>query len=107
MAKPRIRVPRTAKVGDIVEIKSMLSHKMESGRRKNKKTGELIPRKIINSLVVTFNGKDVFKTTIHPSVSANPYFAFNFKVPGAGDMEFTWTEDGGKVISAKKSIKVG
>ena len=105
MARPRIRVPRTAKVGDIVEIKSMLSHKMESGRRKNKKTGGLVPRKIINALAVTFNGKDVFKATIHPSVSANPYFAFNFKVPGSGDMEFTWTEDGGKTVTAKKSIK--
>ena len=105
MAKPRIRVPRTAKVGDIVEIKSMLSHKMESGRRKNKKTGKLIPRKIINSLVVTFNGKEFFRARIHPSVSANPYFALNFKVPGSGDMEFTWTEDGGKTFTAKKSIK--
>ena len=105
MAKPRIRVPRTAKVGDIVEIKSMLSHKMESGRRKNKKTGGLIPRKIINSLVVKFNGKEFFKATLHPSVSANPYFAFNFKVTGSGDMEFTWTEDGGKTFTAKKSIK--
>ena len=106
MAKPRIRVPRKAKVGDIVEIKSMLSHKMESGRRKDKKTGKLIPRKIINKLAVTFNGKPVFSADIHPSVSANPYFAFNFKVPAAGDMEFAWTEDGGKVVSAKKSIKI-
>ncbi len=105
MAKPRIRVPRKAKVGDIVEIKSMLSHKMESGRRKDKKTGKLIPRKIINKLAVTFNGKPVFSADIHPSVSANPYFAFNFKVPGPGDMEFAWTEDGGKITKAKKTIK--
>ncbi len=105
MAKPRIKVPKMAKVGEIVEIKSMISHKMESGRRKDKKTGKVIPRKIINALKVTFNGKLVFSASLHPSVSANPYFAFDFKVPGSGDMVFEWTEDGGKVITAKKSLK--
>ena len=104
MAKPRIKVPKKAKVGDIVEIKSMISHKMETGLRKNKKTGKVIPRKIINNLAVTFGGKEVFSTTLYPSVSANPYVAFNFKVPGSGDMVFTWTEDGGKTTTAKKTI---
>ena len=104
MAKPRIKVPKKAKVGDIVEIKSMISHKMETGLRKNKKTGKAIPRKIINNLAVTFGGKAVFSTTLYPSVSANPYVAFNFKVPGSGDMVFTWTEDGGKTTTAKKTI---
>jgi len=106
MSRPRIKVPKMARVGEIVEIKSMIGHKMESGRRKNKKTGKLIPRKIINALKVTFNGKPVFSATLHPSVSANPYFAFDFKVPGAGEMEFTWTEDGGRTITAKRSIKI-
>ncbi len=104
MAKPRIKVPKKAKIGDIVEIKSMISHKMETGLRKNKKTGKAIPRKIINNLAVTFAGKPVFSTTLYPSVSANPYVAFNFKVPGSGDMVFTWTEDGGKTTTAKKTI---
>ena len=104
MAKPRVKVPKKAKVGDIVEIKSMISHKMETGLRKNKKTGKVIPRKIINALSVTFGGKEVFSTTLYPSVSANPYVAFNLKVPGSGDVVFTWTEDGGKVTTAKKTI---
>ncbi len=105
MAKPRVKVPKKAKIGEIVEIKSMISHKMETGLRKNKKTGKIIPRKIINNLTVTFDGKDLFSTTFYPSVSANPYVAFNFKVPGSGDMVFTWTEDGGKKITAKKTVK--
>jgi sulfur-oxidizing protein SoxZ len=104
MGKPRVKVPKTAKVGDIVEIKTMIKHKMETGLRKNKKTGEKIPRKIINAFSVTFNGKEVFGATIYPTTSANPYFAFNFKVPGSGDMVFTWTEDGGKTFTAKKTI---
>ena len=104
MAKPRVKVPKKAKVGDIIEIKSMISHKMETGLRKDKKTGKVVPRKIINSLVVKFGDKDVFSTTFYPSVSANPYVAFNMKVPGSGDVVFTWTEDGGKTTTAKKTI---
>ena len=104
MAKPRIKVPSKAKTGDIIEIKTMVSHKMETGLRKDKKTGKVIPRKIINALKVTFGGKEIFGATIFPTTSANPYLAFNFKVPGSGEMVFTWTEDGGKTITAKKTI---
>ena len=105
--KPRVKVPKSAKVGDVIEIKTLISHKMETGNRKNKKTGKMIPRLIINSFVATFNGKQVFKSDMHPSISANPYMAFFLKVPGAGEMEFTWTDDSGKTWSAKKKLAVG
>jgi sulfur-oxidizing protein SoxZ len=105
MAKPRVKVPSGAKVGEVVEIKTMIKHKMETGLRKDKK-GNVIPRKIINSFKVTFEGKEVFSTTIYPSVSANPYFAFNFKVPGPGKMVFTWMEDGNATpITITKNVK--
>ena len=61
-------------------------------------------RKIINHFSAKFNGKEVFSTILYPSVSANPYLAFKFKVPGSGEMEFSWTEDGGAVTSAKKKV---
>ncbi len=105
-SKPRVKVPKSAKVGDIVEIKTLISHKMETGNRKDKKTGKKIPRLIINSFVAKFNGKQVFKSTMHPAISANPYMGFFVKVPGAGEMEFTWTDDKGKTWSAKKKIAV-
>ena len=104
--KPRVKVPKSAKVGDIVEIKTLISHKMETGNRKDKKTGEKIPRLIINSFVAKFNGKQVFKSKMHPAISANPYMVFSMKVPGAGELEFTWTDDKGKTWSAKKKIAV-
>ncbi len=107
MAKPRVKVPGKAKAGDVILIKTLISHKMETGRRKNKKTGELIPRKIINSFVAKFNGKEVFRAKMHPGISANPYLAFHVKVPASGEFEFTWTEDTGKTWSAKKKIAVG
>jgi len=104
MAKPRVKFPKKAKVGDVVEVKTMISHKMETGLRKDKKTGKVVPRKIINHFSAKFNGKDVFSTVLYPSVSANPYLAFKFKVPGSGEMEFKWVEDGGAVTTAKKKI---
>ncbi len=107
MAKPRVKVPKTAKAGEIIKIKTLIAHKMETGNRKNKKTGKLIPRKIIQDFQAKFNGKEVFRANLHPGISANPYLAFHAKVDKSGEFEFTWTEDTGKKWSAKKSITVG
>jgi len=107
MAKPRVKAPKTAKAGDIVQIKTLISHKMETGLRKDKKTGKPIPKKIIESFAATYNGSEVFSSTLHSSISANPYIAFYLKVGKSGDLVMTWKEDTGKSWSAKKSIKVG
>ena len=106
-SKPRVKVPKTADAGEVVTIKTLISHKMESGQRKDKKTGELIPRKIINNFKAEFNGQLVFETDIEPAVSANPFIEFSMKVPETGDLVFTWTDDDGSVYTTKKTIKVG
>ncbi len=105
-SKPRVRVPKTAKKGEIITIKSLISHKMETGRRKDSKTGELIPRQIINKFVCNFNGKQVFASDWHPAVSANPFMAFNFKAEESGEFEFVWTDDDGSTYSKKASLTV-
>ena len=104
--KPRVKVPKKAKVGDVVTIKTLISHPMETGLRKDRKTGELIPRKIINKFVATFEGEEVISVDIEPAVSANPYFQFDMKVPGPGKLHFAWTDDDGTVYEIDKSIKV-
>lgn len=104
--KPRVKVPSSASAGEEITIKTLINHTMESGRRKDKKTGELIPRKIINSFVVTFNGAEVINMTMHPAMSANPYVQFQMKVPESGDVHFAWTDDDGSVYEATKSISV-
>jgi len=104
--KPRVKVPKSAKKGEIIQVKTLFSHKMETGLRKDKKTGKLIPRKIINKFECLFNGKPVFSADIHPAVAANPYFAFNCRAEESGAFEFKWHEDGGKVITAKREMKV-
>lgn len=104
--KPRIKVPKKAKAGQIIQIKTLFSHKMETGLRKNKKTGKTIPRKIINNFACNFNGDKVISADLYPAIAANPYFAFFAKVSESGTFDFAWTEDGGKVVSAQAKISV-
>ncbi|MBY8977682.1 thiosulfate oxidation carrier complex protein SoxZ [Rhodobacteraceae bacterium NNCM2] len=102
--KPRVKVPKSASAGDVITVKTLISHPMESGQRKDKKTGELIPRKIINKFAVTFNGESVIDVAIEPAVSANPYFEFEMLVPEAGTIRFEWTDDDGTVYDLEKTI---
>ncbi len=103
--KPRIRVPSTAKVGEVIEIKTLISHVMETGQRKDQ-AGNTIPRNIINTFTATFNGKEVFKVDLQPGISANPSMAFHLRVPGPGDLELTWLDDSGNKVTEKVTINV-
>lgn len=102
---PKIRVPKTAKKGEIVEIKTLMPHIMESGQRKDK-DGKTIPRKIINKFVAEFNGKPVFSADMDPAIAANPYLQFNAKVNESGTFKFSWTDDDGTVTTAEQKIEV-
>ncbi|HUS53889.1 MAG TPA: thiosulfate oxidation carrier complex protein SoxZ [Thermohalobaculum sp.] len=104
--KPRVKVPKSAAVGEVITIKTLISHDMETGLVKDKKTGELIPRKIINKFVASFEGAPVFTASIEPAVSANPYFEFTMTVPGPGTMRFEWTDDDGSVYDTESKIAV-
>ncbi len=102
---PKIRVPKTAKKGEVVEIKTLMPHVMESGQRKDK-DGKPIPRKIINKFTAEFNGKPVFSANLEPAVAANPYLQFFAKVEESGTFKFAWTDDDGTVITAEQKIDV-
>lgn len=104
--RPRVRVPRSAEAGEVVTIKTLISHPMESGLRKDD-DGNTIPRRIINRFEVTFNGEMAFGADLEPAVSANPYFEFRIKVPEAGTVHFAWHDDTGEVYELEKDIKVG
>lgn len=104
--KPRVRVPRKVKKGEVVTIKTLISHKMETGLRKDKKTGQKIPRKIINRFVATLDGKPVFEMLVHPAVSANPYISFSLKAEKSGKLDLEWFEDGGKTYKKSATLKV-
>ena len=103
--KPRLKLPKEAKKGEIIEIKTLMPHIMESGQRKDK-DGKTIPRKIINTFTCEFNGKPVFSVDIEPAVAANPYMQFTAKVEESGTFKFTWVDDDGTVTTAEQQIAV-
>ena len=104
--KPRVKAPKKAAAGEVVTIKTLISHKMESGQRKDG-DGNKIPRSIIHRFTCEFNGKSVIDVAMEPAISTNPYFQFEAKIPEAGDMVFTWYDDDGDVYTTKKSIAIG
>lgn len=103
--KPRVKVPKTAAAGDTITIKTLISHKMESGQRKDG-DGNLIPRSIINRFIADFNGENVIDVTLEPAISTNPYFQFDAVVPESGEFKFTWHDDDGSVYETAKKISV-
>ena len=104
--KPRVKVPKSADAGEAITIKTLISHQMESGQRKDG-DGNPIPRSIINRFTCEFNGESVIDVKLEPAISTNPYFEFEATVPEAGEFTFTWYDDDGSVYTETKSISVG
>jgi sulfur-oxidizing protein SoxZ len=103
--KPRLRVPANAKKGEVVEVKTLITHPMENGQRKDA-DGKLIPRLLVNSLAVTYNDKPVMNVRLEPAIAANPYLAFFVKVEESGMLKFTWTDDNKQSWTADSKIEV-
>ena len=103
---PRVRMPATAKAGEVIEVKTLISHEMETGLRRDA-AGQIVPRKIIKKFTATFNGKEVMSADWNSAVSANPYQAFFVKVPETGTFEFSWFDDDGSVYKASQKVTVG
>jgi sulfur-oxidizing protein SoxZ len=104
--KPRVKAPKKAAAGEVVTIKCLISHSMESGQRKDK-DGNKIPRSIINRFTCEFNGKMVIDVAMEPAISTNPYFQFDATVPEAGEFKFTWYDDDGSVYEDSKKVAIG
>jgi len=105
MAAALINVPATAKRGDIIEIKALMSHIMETGYR-HTETGEVIPRNIITSFTCRYNGVEVFRADLFPASSANPFISFFTRATESGTLEFKWIGDRGFLETASANISV-
>jgi sulfur-oxidizing protein SoxZ len=105
MATTRIVMPASAKKGEIIEIKTLVQHEMETGHRRDN-FGKPIPRDIIHSFVVTYAGAEIFRTELFPGVAANPYIAFSTVATETGEVVFTWTDDQGAKTVEKRKLAV-
>jgi sulfur-oxidizing protein SoxZ len=103
--RPRVRLPETAKVGEVIEIKTLVTHVMETGQRRDR-DGKQIPRLILYSFRASFDGTEFFRADLQPAIAANPYLAFHFRVPGPGSFTFVWIEDGGREIREAIALAV-
>jgi sulfur-oxidizing protein SoxZ len=105
MASTLINVPPKAKRGDVIEIKTLMSHIMETGYR-HTASGEAVPRDIITSFICRFNGNEIFRADLFPAISANPFMSFFTTVTESGKFEFEWIGDKGFSETASASIAV-
>ena len=105
MARTLINVPPTAKRGEIIEIKTLFSHPMETGFRTGP-DGSLIPRDIVNRLVCTYNGEEIFSADLFPAITANPFITFTTVATESGEIALAWTDDRGKTQTETVKITV-
>ena len=105
MASALINVPKTAKRGEIIEIKTLMSHIMETGYR-HTATGELVPRDIITSFSCRYNGTEIFRADLFPAIAANPFITFFTVATESGKFDFEWIGDNGFAETASASITV-
>ena len=103
MAEP-MRI-RATMAGDVADVKVLMNHPMETGLRKDAKTGKLIPAHFISEVTATVNGTPVLNAEIGGAVSKNPYLGFKVKGPKAGDkVVVSWTDNMGDKNSAEATI---
>lgn len=100
-----IHVPPTAKRGEVIEIKTLISHVMETGYRIGV-TGEPIPRDIIDDFVCTYNGEEVFRAKLFPAIAANPFITFYTVATESGTLTFAWTDQHGATRVQSAAITV-
>lgn len=103
--KSRVKLPKTAKAGDIITIKTLITHQMESGQRTDE-AGRIIPRSIIHRFVCSFEGEAVVDVETGPDVATNPFFEFWARVPHSGVFSFAWHDDDGAIYTAQYGIEV-
>jgi sulfur-oxidizing protein SoxZ len=105
MARVVVSLPPKAKRGEIIEIKTLAGHPMETGFRRTQ-LGELIPRDIITRFTCSYNGVEIFSADLHPAMAANPLIAFTTVATESGTLEFRWTGDNGFSVTQSAAIAV-
>ncbi|MGH8336813.1 MAG: thiosulfate oxidation carrier complex protein SoxZ [Gammaproteobacteria bacterium] len=101
----RVKAPSEAAKGEIFQVKSLITHPMETGLRIDE-DGSVIPRKLINKFSCRYNDVEVFGADFHEAVSANPYVEFYLRATQSGQLEFIWHEDGGEVYRLEHNLAV-
>jgi sulfur-oxidizing protein SoxZ len=103
--RTRIQMPAQAKRGEVIQVRAIAAHHMETGFRHNE-MGVLIPRDIIKTFVCSYNGVEVFRAELFPATAANPFIEFTTVATESGTLRFEWLGDNGYTASDAASITV-
>ena len=105
MARTLINVPAKAKRGEVITIKTLISHEMETGYRHDN-VGKVVPRDIITQFVCTYNSEEIFRAELFPAIAANPFISFSTVATESGTITFKWTGDNGFSATESATITV-
>jgi len=105
MARALINMPRTARRGEVIEIRTLIAHPMESGYRADAE-GRLLPADIIRRFTVRYDGEVVFSAELFPAIASNPYLAFSTLATASGTLSFTWEGDKGFTQTESVNLSV-
>jgi sulfur-oxidizing protein SoxZ len=94
MARVLLRIPASAAHGEVVEIRTLIQHPMETGYRPGA-DGTVQPRDIIRRFTCHYNNRLVFEAALHPAIAANPFLSFTIRAAESGILAFTWEGDNG------------
>lgn len=94
MSRALITMPARAKRGDVIEIRTLIAHPMETGYRRGD-DGHLLPRNLIRRFACRYDGEIVFSADLYPAVAANPLIVFSTRATVTGALTFTWEGDNG------------
>jgi sulfur-oxidizing protein SoxZ len=105
MARTLINVSKSARRGEVIEIRTLIGHPMETGFRPGA-DGKVLLRDIIRRFTCRYNDEVVFRAELHPAISANPYLAFHTIATESGTLSFTWEGDNGFTQTESVAITV-
>jgi len=105
MSNILVNAPKTAKRGEVVEIKALIMHPMETGFRPGP-NGRIIPRNIIERFTATWNGAEIFAMEMSPAIAANPFVSFFARANESGTVVLCWTGDEGFAVEERVAIAV-
>lgn len=106
MARALINLPATAKPGDVIEIKALIQHPMETGFRPGP-NGRMLPRDIVTRFVCSYDDLEIFSADLHPAMAANPFVSFTTVATASGTLRFTWSGDNGFTQTETRTLTVG
>lgn len=105
MSNVLVNVPNTARPGEVIEVKALILHPMETGFRPGP-NGRLIPRNIIERFVATWDDEEIFSMALSPAIAANPFVSFFVVARKSGTLRLKWSGDEGFAVEERVAITV-